>query len=231
MIERVYLDTCMLLAITSPALYDRLKIVKELLDYVDAGHLQVVTSVAGIVELRKTTNDEGAPATYVDEDAARRILEMIRSNAIDVRPVTERIGLRAREIGERFPAVLALDTIHIATALDNPRSDVLFTFDGAGKRRRPGKMIGLSRDPELATPPLAICPPFIPAGELFDEQYLSGQRVASPEFAVPSELDAVIERMRTGESAEESESPSRETAPPQMKAEASSPSEESHPRA
>lgn len=187
----------MLLSVVSPGLYDRLRIVHELLDLCDAGKLTVTMSVVGITELRRVTNEEGSTASYVDEDTAARLATMVASGVIDIRPVTERIALHAQRIGMKFPQVFALDAIHIATALEPPVSDVLFTFDGAGKRRHAGDMIGLSLNKDLADPPLPICPPFVPMGPMMDEAYLKGERVASPEFEQPSELERVAEAAKS----------------------------------
>lgn len=75
------------------------------------------------------------------------------------RALTDRVAQIAADIGNQFPSLLPGDCVHIATAID-ARADVLFTYDGAGQRRRPGAM--LRYDARIGTPPLRIMVPFDP---------------------------------------------------------------------
>jgi hypothetical protein len=75
------------------------------------------------------------------------------------RVLTDRTALSAADIGNTYPSLTPGDCVHIATAIE-ARADVLFTYDGAGQRRRPNEM--LRYDTLIGTPPLRIMEPFDP---------------------------------------------------------------------
>ena len=89
---------------------------------------------------------------------------LFNSLELEIRVLTPRIAERAAEIGDTFPRLLPADCVHIATAIE-AGADVLFTYDGAGQRRRPADMIRYDR---RIGDGLRIMQPFVPTGPLFD---------------------------------------------------------------
>lgn len=145
--------------------------INELLGQYDRRGIEIVVSTFVIAEVRRvptlrarTPADETKVRSQpVDPLQLARVRQMFQSEQLEVRVLTPRIAERAAEIGNHYPRLLPGDCVHIATAID-ARADVLFTWDGAGQRRRPGEMLrydGLIEG-------LAIKAPFVPMGQMFD---------------------------------------------------------------
>jgi len=88
----------------------------------------------------------------------------MESDRIDWRPLTPSIAEQAQKMGKEFPALSPFDCVHIATAIA-AEAKVLFTFDGAGKRRRQTRMIEYSG--KIGNPPILITTPLIDWGPLY----------------------------------------------------------------
>ena len=148
---------------------DRVKVIRALLDHHTEGKFQIVISTFAIAEVRSfrvagavgpTPGEEGSEETVpFDEEERRRVSDLFASDALVYRALTDRTGLTAAEIGNTYPSLLPADCAHIATAIE-ARADVLFTYDGAGQRRRPSEM--LRYDNMIGDPPIRIMEPFDP---------------------------------------------------------------------
>ena len=102
----------------------------------------------------------GSEATAsFDDTERRRVADLFASDVLVYRVLTDRTALSAADIGNTYPSLTPGDCVHIATAIE-ARADVLFTYDGAGQRRRPNEM--LRYDTMIGTPPLRIMEPFDP---------------------------------------------------------------------
>jgi predicted nucleic acid-binding protein len=148
---------------------ERSRVIRALLDHHKEGRLQIVVTTFAIAEVRAfrvpgsvgpAPGQEGSEDTVpLDEAERQRIAELFASDRLVYRALTDRTGLSAAEIGNTYPSLLPGDCVHIATALE-AKVDVLFTYDGAGQRRRPDTM--LRYDKIIGTPPLRIMEPFDP---------------------------------------------------------------------
>ncbi len=138
----------------------RVKVIKELLDLHEQKKIEIVVSTMAIVEFRPY---QGAQAH--NPALARIVDDLFNSTDILLYGLTPQIAMLAREIGEMHPAILPADAVHIATAIF-AKADVLFTFDGGGKRRRPKGMIANSG--KIGAPTLKISPPYVDFGPLLD---------------------------------------------------------------
>lgn len=140
----------------------RVERIKELLALHEQKKIEIVISTMAIVEFRPY--QEGV---LHDPEAARIVDELFNSTDIDPYALTPGIAAMAREIGEKHPKLTPTDAIHIATAI-TAKADVLFTFDGGGKRRRQKQMI--TNSGKIGNPPLKISEPYVDLGPMFDEQ-------------------------------------------------------------
>jgi len=169
-----YWDSTLFLSYLDPLQPERVRVMRELLRAREQGTIEIVISTLVIAEVRSLPTP-GAPATLgaehevetqpldpVHEDTLKRFFS---SDQLDYRPLTVRIARRAADIGDRFPRLLPADCVHIATALE-AEVDVLFTYDGAGRRRRPEDMIRYDGRIEG----LRIHEPFVPMGPLWDTE-------------------------------------------------------------
>lgn len=141
---------------------ERVEKIKELLALHEQKKIELVVSTMAIVEFRPY--QEGV---LYDPEAAKIVDGLFNSTDIDPYALTPGIAAMAREIGEKHPKLTPTDAIHIATAIV-AKADVLFTFDGGGKRRRPKQMI--TNSGKIGTPPLKISEPYVDLGPLVDEQ-------------------------------------------------------------
>lgn len=139
----------------------RVKIIKELLDLHEKKQIEIIVSTMAIVEFRPYQGQ--APHT----ETAKIVDDLFNSTDILLYGLTPDIASMARDIGEKHPALTPTDTIHIATAIV-AKADVLFTFDGGGKRRRQKSMI--LNTGKFGTPSLKISEPYVDLGPMFDEQ-------------------------------------------------------------
>lgn len=164
-ITRVYLDSPVFITAISGSTTvpekerDELR---ALLQQVDEGAVTAVISTFIMAEVRKFRKD-GQTVDFDPEEAAR-VRTMFEQGRLEVLPVTERIALRAAEIGNDFERLMPGDCVHIATA-EFASVDALFTRDGLTVgRRKPDAM--LYYDGHIGG--LRIVPPFNPTGPLFD---------------------------------------------------------------
>lgn len=119
----------------------------------------------GVADATTPPDDEGAVETVAyHPEHLRRVRNLFNSLELEIRVLTPRIAERAAETGDTFPRLLPADCVHIATAIE-AGADVLFTYDGAGQRRRPADMIRYDR---RIGDGLRIMQPFVPTGPLFD---------------------------------------------------------------
>ena len=142
-------------------------VIRSLLASYDEQRLQIVVSTFAIAEVRsyrepKTPGpepgEEGTAATLpVVAEAAEVVRRMFESDQLMIRALTPRIADMAADLGNRYPDLLPGDCVHIATAMDAD-VDVLFTYDGVGRRRRPDRM--LRYDEKIGDPPLRIKKPW-----------------------------------------------------------------------
>ena len=151
----------------------RVEIIKELLGLFEQKKIEIVVSTMAIVEFRpyqeQSPHDPGL-ATFVDN--------LFNSTDILLYGLTPAIAAMARDIGEKNPSLTPADTVHIATAIV-AKADVLFIFDGAGKRRKPKHMIANSE--RFGTPPLMIAEPFVDFGPLMKKQPADQHPEETPE--------------------------------------------------
>lgn len=162
-------DSTVFISLLTAQVPERVKVIRALLDNHKEGKFQIVLSTFAIAEVRKfrvpgatgpVPGEEGGEATApVDEVEQRRIADLFASDVLVYRALTDRTALLAADIGNTYPSLLPGDCVHIATALD-AKADVLFTYDGAGQRRRPDEM--LRYDKKIGSPPLRIMEPFDP---------------------------------------------------------------------
>ena len=171
--RRQYWDSSLFLSYLAGREVDRVEIIQGLLEQYERNGIEIIISSFAIAEVRSvpvegaTTppDDEGAVETLVyDSEHSRRVRSLFTSPQLEIRVLTPRIAERAAEIGDTFPRLLPADCVHIATAIE-ARADVLFTYDGAGQRRRPADMLRYDR---RIGDGLRIMQPFVPTGPLFD---------------------------------------------------------------
>ena len=171
--RRQYWDSSLFISYLTATEVDRVEIIQGLLDQHERSGIEIIISSFAIAEVRSIpvegattpTDDEGAVETVAyHPDHLRRVMNLFNSLELEIRVLTPRIAERAAEIGDRFPRLLPPDCVHIATAIE-AEADVLFTYDGAGQRRRPGAM--LRYDWRIGDG-LRIMEPFVPTGPLFD---------------------------------------------------------------
>jgi predicted nucleic acid-binding protein len=160
-VEVQYWDSAMFISLLTGSDPDRVQVIRELLDLNRRGAIRIVASTFTIAEVRPHPNDRGLP---LDEfETAQQLFE---SDRLDLWVLTPRIAAAAARLGFENPSVTPTDCVHIATAIE-AKAGVLFTFDGAGtKRRKPGAMIALSG--LVGDPPLRIREPIVTHGPLFD---------------------------------------------------------------
>jgi len=139
---------------------ERVRTIKELLNLHEQQRIEIVVSTMAIVEFRPYQ-----AGMSIDAAAAKAVDDLFNSTDILLYSLTPDIALMAREIGEKHPSINPTDSIHIATAIV-AKADVLFTFDGGGKKRRPRHMI--ANTGRIGTPPLKISEPFVDFGPLID---------------------------------------------------------------
>lgn len=138
----------------------RVETIKELLGLHEQKKIEIIISTMVIVEFRPYA--EGGS----HDPALTKIVEdLFNSTDILIYGLTPGIATMARGIGEKHPRITPTDAIHISTAIF-AGADVLFTFDGGGKRRRPKHMIENSE--RIGTPPLRISEPYMDLGPLLD---------------------------------------------------------------
>jgi len=140
----------------------RVEKIKELLALHEQKKIEIAISTMAIVEFRPYQD-----AASHDPANVKRIEELFNSTDITLYDLTPGIAAMAREIGEKNHALTPTDSIHIATAIF-AKADVLFTFDGVGKRRRQKDMIANTE--KFGNPPLKISEPYVDLGPLIDEQ-------------------------------------------------------------
>jgi predicted nucleic acid-binding protein len=148
---------------------ERVKVIRGLLDHHAKRKFQIVLSTFAIAEVRDfratgaqgpAPGAEGSEATVqLDQAERERVATLFASDVLVYRALTDRTALLAAEIGNQYPSLLPGDCVHIATALE-AKADVLFTYDGAGQRRRPNEMLRYDR--KIGSPPLRIMLPFDP---------------------------------------------------------------------
>ena len=171
--RRQYWDSTLFVSYLAGTEVDRVEIIQGLLEQYERGGIEIIISTFAIAEVRSipvegaTTppNDEGAVETVeYHPEHLQRVRNLFKSLELEIRVLTPRIAERAAEIGDTFPRLLPADCVHIATAIE-AEADVLFTYDGAGQRRRPADMIRYDR---RIGDGLRIMQPFVPTGPLFD---------------------------------------------------------------
>lgn len=159
-----YWDSCLFIELLTNRNLARVAILRELIEMEQRGHIQIVISTFVLAEVRPFEN------ATVPEEQFKQAVELLQSERLTIRPLTEGIALDAQRIGKENPRLLPGDCVHIATALA-VRATVLFTVDGAGvRRRRPSEMIVNSGriQSKDGGPALLIREPFVQRGPLFD---------------------------------------------------------------
>ena len=171
--RRQYWDSSLFLSYLAGTEIDRVETIHGLLEQYERSGIEIVISSFVIAEVRRiavegattTPDDEGTVETVVyDPEHLRQVRGLFTSPELEIRVLTPRIAERAAEIGDTFPRLLPPDCVHIATAIE-AGVEVLFTYDGAGQRRRPAAMIRYDR---RIGDGLRIMQPFVPSGPLFD---------------------------------------------------------------
>ena len=171
--RRQYWDSSLFISYLAGIEVDRVEIIQGLLEQYERSGIEIIISSFAIAEVRSipvegaTTppDDEGAVKTVAyHPEHLQRVRNLFNSLELEIRVLTPRIAERAAEIGDTFPRLLPADCVHIATAIET-RVDVLFTYDGAGQRRRTGAMLRYDR---RIGDGLRIMQPFVPTGPLFD---------------------------------------------------------------
>ncbi|MDE2993040.1 MAG: type II toxin-antitoxin system VapC family toxin [Chloroflexota bacterium] len=171
--RRQYWDSSLFISYLAGTEAARVETIHRLLEQYERSGIEIIISSFAIAEVRRipvegaTTppDDEGAVETVVyDPQHLRQVRDIFTSPQLEIRVLTPRIAERAAEIGDTFPRLLPPDCVHIATAIE-AEADVLFTYDGAGQRRRPGAML---RYDQRIGDGLRIMEPFVPTGPLFD---------------------------------------------------------------
>jgi predicted nucleic acid-binding protein len=160
-------DSTMFITLVMGVEADRCDVIRSLLASYDEQKLQIVVSTFAIAEVRSYRKPdtpgpepgaEGSAATLpVVAEPAEVVRRMFESDQLIIRAVTPRIADMAADLGNRYPDLLPGDCVHIATAMDAD-VDVLFTYDGVGRRRRPNSM--LRYDGKIGDPPLSIKEPW-----------------------------------------------------------------------
>lgn len=165
-LKRQYWDSAMFISFVTKQATDegckRVEIIKELLGLHEQQKIEIIVSTMVMAESRP--DSEGG---VYDPASANIVDDLFNSTDILLYGLTPQIATLAREIGEKYPAITPTDAVHIATAIF-AKADVLFTFDGAGKRRRPKHMI--TNSGRIGTPPLKISAPFVDLGPLLDRE-------------------------------------------------------------
>ena len=169
--RRQYWDSPLFLAYVTDQDEARASIVEGLLEGYDHSGIEIVISSLVIAEVRSVprpgvgtpADEQSTPVQPISPEQAQRVRTMFESDQLELRVLTPRIAQRAADIGNEYPRLLPPDCVHIATALEAD-VDVLFTWDGGGRRRRPGDM--LRYDGRIDG--LAIREPFVPLGPMFD---------------------------------------------------------------
>ena len=171
--RRQYWDSTLFLSYLAGTETERVEVIQGLLEQYERSGIEIIISSFAIAEVRSipaagaTTppDDEGAVETLEhDPERSRLVSTLFTSPQLEIRVLTPRIAERAAEIGDTFPRLLPADCVHIATAIE-AGVDVLFTYDGAGQRRRPADMLRYDR---RIGDGLRIMQPFVPTGLLFD---------------------------------------------------------------
>lgn len=168
-----YWDSPLFISYLTGTMPERVQRIDELLLQYDKGGLALHLGTFAMAEVRRVPRfgapsppegQEGEIETEpYDPERMRRLQDVFRSRQLNVWNLTERIALKAAGIGDRYPRLLPGDCVHIATALA-ANCDVLFTYDGAGRRRRPDEM--LRYDGRIDG--LRIMEPFVASGPMFD---------------------------------------------------------------
>ena len=169
--RRQYWDSPLFIAYLTDHDKAKTATVASLLQSHYTGAISIVISSFLIAEIRSvalpgapTPSDESETEVHrIGSEQARQVQQMLHSDALDMYVLTPRIAQLAADIGNQYPRLLPGDCVHIATAIESD-SDVLFTWDGSGQRRRPGRM--LRYDGQIEG--LAIKEPFVPMGPIFD---------------------------------------------------------------
>lgn len=171
--RRQYWDSSLFISYLAGTEAARVDTIHRLLEQHERNGTEIIISSFVIAEVRRigvadaTTppDDEGAVETVAyHPEHLRRVRSLFNSLELEIRVLTPRIAERAAEIGDTFPRLLPPDCVHIATAIE-AEADVLFTYDGAGQRRRTGAMLRYDR---RVGDGLRIMQPFVPTGPLFD---------------------------------------------------------------
>lgn len=159
-LKRQYWDSAMFITLASQQVTvegcKRLKVIKELLGLHDQKNIEIIVSTMVIAEFRPYSH--GASP---DPALAQIVDDLFNSTDILLYGLTPGIAAMAREIGEKNRNITPTDAVHIATAVFAD-ADVLFTFDGGGKRRKQKHMIANSE--KFGTPPLKISAPYVDLG-------------------------------------------------------------------
>lgn len=173
-----YWDSAVLISYLTALQPERVNVVvRELIKLLEKDAIVVVISTLVIAEVRSVAlptaptiagREDEVPATQHLPAHAETIKALFSSDKFDYRVVTARVAQKAADIGNLYPSLLAPDCIHIATAIE-AEADVLFTWDGAGRRRRRAREM-LRYDGRIDG--LAIKEPFVSMGPLFDRTEL-----------------------------------------------------------
>lgn len=162
-----YWDSTLFISYLEGVESERIKVIRALLDQYDEKKLQIVVSSFAIAEVR-SYREPGTPGPAPGAEGmaqnrplvpahAQAVRDMFASDQLLIRVLTPRVAEMAADIGNSYPDLAPGDCVHIATAID-AGVDVLFTYDGAGTRRRPADM--LRYDERIGDPPLRIMEPW-----------------------------------------------------------------------
>ena len=160
--EVQYWDSCLFISFLTNLEANRVDVIRELLDQVQArkSRLRIVVSTLVLAEVR--------PSETYTKDHYEEIIELFDTDRpyFQFYGLTRGIAKRSRDIGSAHPRLSVPDSIHIATAIE-AGADVLFTYDGDQKKesRRSGRMLQYHN--QIGMPPLRIEVPTIDHGPLF----------------------------------------------------------------
>lgn len=126
---------------------ERVSVIRSLIAHVNAGRVTPVISTLAIAEVRGYRAEDETPTALgkekrrpVDPANAEEIRQVFGSDQLERHALSPGIAEKAAEIGNVYPSLLPPDCIHIATAIKTG-VEVLLTWDGAGRRRRPREML------------------------------------------------------------------------------------------
>ncbi len=160
--DGAYVDSCIFIHLLQRKPGKILDACQELIGRAERSQLVVVTSAWTITEVNKI--DANEKDVGILEKDSKIILQLFRSDFIDLKPVTRAVAELAHEL-TRMHGLTNADAVHVATAVLF-QVPVMHTYDAPKKKRR-----GLLKhNLKIGTPPLRIeTPPDPLKGTLFEK--------------------------------------------------------------